>query len=866
MPDNLRNRENDLILMPRQSALIKDMTKGFVTVCVGPFKLSLSETDRLQAQDANTGDLRDAVNQGEAIQPYTDVAEGDYVVLSNPTDKEIKWPEPKRNNDMVDLDMGRQVNLPGPLSFPLWPFQTVKLIKGHQLQINQYVLVRVINDEQAVKNWDRAIIKTQSSAASKALARPDKLSVGQLLIIKGTDVSFYIPPTGLEVVADENRQYIREAVTLEQLEYCVLVDQNGTKRYEKGPQVVFPGASETFIESKESDDRTYRKFKAIELTEISGLHIKITAPYTETVGSGEAPALVEHKAGEELFITGREQPIYFPRSEHAIVKYDGRSVHFATAVPKGEGRYVLNRFTGEIRLVRGPAMLLPDPRFEVLVKRVLPERQVRLWYPGNAEALKFNQTLAAMEAQLAESSGATAGVNYLASTSASYNSGSYADTLGMDSFSKRSMASSTLAGDAVGRRTSYTPPRQLTLNTKYEGAVSIDIWTGYAVLVVDRNGQRKVVQGPQTLLLEFDQYLAYLSLSTGKPKTTDKLLETAYLQIANNPVSDIISVETKDAFRAKVRVSYRVTFGGEPSKWFNVENYVKLLTDHSKSLIRNAVKKVGLQDFNDNYISIIRDTVLGVKPLPAPGEPAKGRPLLTFKENGMTVEDVEVLGLEIENGTIASMLVGAQQDVVKNTLSIERSKQELEMTRVQEAVNQERDALVAKTIINKAKLENEKLEAHLKTALATLDAEKQKNVADAAVREAVEAINNLEAQAKLGREKAVADQKLAQMTASIELELRQQLEATNHLVQRAEAIKPDLIAALQSFGDKATVRQMAESLAPMALLGGGSVADVVSKMLKGTGFENVIAGVGTAIAARGMQPIANGRDETSRVS
>jgi major vault protein len=28
------------------------------------------------------------------------------------------------------------------------------------------------------------------------------------------------------------------------------------------------------------------------------------------------------------------------------------------------------------------------------------------------------------------------------------------------------------------------------LNTRYEGAVSIDVWTGYAVMVVSRTGER----------------------------------------------------------------------------------------------------------------------------------------------------------------------------------------------------------------------------------------------------------------------------------------------------------------------------------------------------------------------------------------
>jgi len=36
-------------------------------------------------------------------------------------------------------------------------------------------------------------------------------------------------------------------------------------------------------------------------------------------------------------------------------------------------------------------------------------------------------------------------------------------------------------GDAFTRKQSYTPSRTITLDTKYEGAVAVNVWTGYAV-------------------------------------------------------------------------------------------------------------------------------------------------------------------------------------------------------------------------------------------------------------------------------------------------------------------------------------------------------------------------------------------------
>lgn len=205
---------------------------------------------------------------------------------------------------------------------------------------------------------------------------------GQVLIIKGTEISFYIPPTGIEVKAinnDPSKGYVRDAVTLERLEYCILKDEDGNKRYVHGPTVVFPEPTESFIK----DGGGHIKRNAIELSDISGVYVKVVADYKDDNGK-------EHKTGEELFITGKDQMIYYPRPEHTFITYNGKVMHHAIAIPKGEGRYIMNRMTGEIKTVRGPAMYLPDPRIEVAIKRTLSRSQCELWYPGNVEVLEAN--------------------------------------------------------------------------------------------------------------------------------------------------------------------------------------------------------------------------------------------------------------------------------------------------------------------------------------------------------------------------------------------------------------------------------------------------------------------------------------------
>src|SRR5512137_2228668 len=200
MPKPRDRDRNDVILMPRQYAIVKDTTKGNLIVQVGPIKVTVSETDRLMAPDPrNPSRLIEVGNQDAAILPYVDVGESDYVVLSNPAKDAASVLKPRTKNDMVELSFGRKVNMPGPISIPLWPFQTADVIKGHQLQTNQYLVVKVINDEEALSNWSKSIVKTAEGEKTKGIARPASLSIGQLIIIKGTEVSFYIPPTGLEV-------------------------------------------------------------------------------------------------------------------------------------------------------------------------------------------------------------------------------------------------------------------------------------------------------------------------------------------------------------------------------------------------------------------------------------------------------------------------------------------------------------------------------------------------------------------------------------------------------------------------------------------------------------------------------------------
>ncbi len=825
-------RDRDLIISQNQFATVLDKTKGIIGVCVGPFKTSLAGTDQPVRYDE---DKREFVECDIvlAIKQFPVAKDGSYLVLENPA-KDDRHPK-QGASGMEELDYGRKVNIRGPVTFPLWAGQIAKVIPGHNLKSNEYLLVRVYNEEEAIKNWTEAVIKPQSGTVNieekgdkedkenKEENREKKehikkeddiqnekpdLTTGKQLIIKGTEVSFYIPPTGIEVLPEIDGNFVRRAVTLERLEYCILLDEDGNKRYVKGPAVVFPEPTETFIV-----ENTSKKFRAIELNEISGIYIKTIADYKDDDGK-------EYKTGEELFITGKDCMIYYPREEHAIIKYGDQEKHFAVAIPVGEARYVLNRLSGEIALKKGPCMFLADPRNEVIVRRVIDPKTAAIWFPGNEEAIEYNRRLMDLtrskrSEEFVTERDASRGLSE--SLKASYS----AD---MGRIIGAAAPQEKFAGDVMERKTSFTPPRTITLDTKYSGAVSIDVWTGYAILVIGKGGNRRVVVGPQTVLLEYDESLGIMELSTGKPKTDNVLMKTAYLRVTNNKVSDIITVETKDLVKVEIRLSYLVNFTGEPEKWFDAENYVKLLTQHLRSVISNIVKKKGIEEFYDNSTDIIRDTVLGIS------DGTNERHGHLFKENGMHIYDVEVLGVKITDDSIAASLVKAQRDVVNQTLALAAKRRELDMVKEIETIAQDIASLRSSTKIEDFKLQIKETEERLKTNIKKLEADLEERKKDAEVNKA-----------RLVLQKDVADQETEIANKKQQLQIEKINADTEEAVSILKAIQPELIATMKAVGNQELAKVLAQNLPKAAgsfgLLTNKGGIDALMNMVKGTPLE-----------------------------
>lgn len=806
--NNMMNpQQRDIVLSPNEYVFVQNNTNGSIKTYTGPITITISAQDSLVVFDEKSKKFKTVQNLTEAKSLFVLPPENWYAIVKNPT-KDGSHPNVGSASTSPDLLYGRKVNIRGPVSFALYPGQMAKVVKGHALRTNQYLLARVYEADEANKNQGKVV-----DAEGKEIENTVTNCVnGQILVIKGTDISFYIPPTGIEVIPinnDANKGYVREAVTLERLEYCILKDEDGNKRYVHGPKVVFPEPTETFVTSPKGGFI----FRAIELSKISGIYVKVIAEYADDDGT-------IHPVGEELFITGNDQMIYYPRPEHAIINYDNKIMHHAIAIPEGEGRYIMNRITGEIATVKGPAMYLPDPRTEVVVKRKLTTSQCALWYPGNTEALEYNRGLDEK------------------SVEKNLKSLSFDSLDNMTAYSTASLSSTLANLEAkanISRGTSYTKPRTITIDNKYDGVVSLDIWTGYAVNVVSKNGDRKVVCGPQTVLLDYDQTLEVLQMSTGKPKTTDKVIKTVFLRHENNKISDVITIETKDFVKANIAVSYCVSFDKDyMNKWFAIDNYVKYLCDRERSIIKRMAKNYTIEEFYQNYNSLIRNYAIDEVE-----EGEKQKPGRFFKENGMFVYDCEVLNIDIDND-VEELLLNHQNEMIQKSLELSDAERRITViTKLAEAEKAEQE-LRSQQVINKLKLQ--RTETMTKLDMQS-EANRKKEAEQQAIKQAecdmavlVDAIHD----AELARKQKDNDAEIARQQALADIEKAKQDAYAETVKKVMNSIQPGLIEALTANGNVNLMKTIADGVAPYALANNESSADVVDRLLRGTTLEGII--------------------------
>jgi major vault protein len=349
--------------------------------------------------------------------------------------------------------------------------------------------------------------------------------------------------------------------------------------------------------------------------------------------------------------------------------------------------------------------------------------------------------------------------------------------------------------------------------------------------------------GRKTVLLSYDESLEVLTLSTGRPKSTDALLKTVFLKVNNNKVSDVVRFETADHVLIEAKVIYNVNFEGDPEKWFAIENYVKYLCDHVRSIIKASVRKYKIADFYESSEDFIRNIVLGPKPDNTP------RTGMMFEENGMHVIDVEVMNVMIKDDRIQGLLESAQHTVVKSNIELAQAKHNLDITTQKEDIEQQLVEVTTETYRVKHSITMEEMERAIAVALKNIDNQVRKNTKNQEAVQAQEQANYIGHEAKLKRDDEFAKQQLVFKEMANLIDISMLKEQTDAVVKRFASAQGGFSEALLALSSNEVIAKVAESLSVQNIIGGKNFTDVVTHLFQGSSLEPIMNNISKRISA-----------------
>jgi hypothetical protein len=617
----------------------------------------------------------------------------------------------------------------------------------------------------------------------------------------------------------EGPRLVRQAVVLGPTEFCVLLDVDGRPQIHRGPGRVFPGPYDRF----QTEGSHRRVYNAYHLRSDRGLLLRIIAEKISKADlAKQLPPGLPVKVGDETIL---DKEGYLKGDEVFIGGFD--------------------------------AYLVPSNSFEV----IHPEK--RTPHIGNDHRAIYVQAIGVDQKSGVYVENVKTGQIDLVKGEKS---------LLLDP-RKRRHTKRRVPGRAwnlmIGRA---EPHKQVSDGSFVETpwALSVIIPNNEAVLVTSKSG-RRVVEGPCTELLGYEEWLEKLTLSTGRPKSEDRKVETCFLKVRGNRVTDRIELVTKDFVNISVDVAYGVTFVGEnqddKAQWFDHRNYVRLLYTHLRSLLRNAARKKTLIDLQPIISDFVRDNVLGEK---KEDEVRRGRHL----DNNMLVDEVEVLDIDISDSSVAATLQNAQSEAVVRQIKDVTEEGRLESERKQDEIDKQRHelrlaeierektlALRKQTADYETKASSQKLQQQYQEAAeagkqtvadliqqADIERQKAKTEADLELNKARADLiqNQKKAEADLDNEIRAAKDELVTKFKQAVAEIQKGLTTVEAeaMEKQLKAIQPTLIAAIEGLGDKQVLAELAKNLPEAGgalgfLTGLGGVAGFKA-LLKGVGLDKVL--------------------------
>lgn len=911
----------------REFLWVQDDDKGEVVLHVGPTMVSPTAADRVVCDDGEGGFREDSTNR-----PRKMIVVGDdqYCVLHNPLYENDGKPNGKfrqGRNEARPLRNGTRAMIPGPCSFHLWPGQRAEVRDAHELGSNQYLVVKAYGEVDKTAPYyditaksagirtaiaeDVGKLNTDEDSPLLSESETDDIHLvrGQLIVVRGLDTQFYIPPTGVDIVPDTSVDGRGTRISAELAAQLLQQARDQDEREQLLQQLNISEVAEEEAQEDFKKSRGRRKKEDLVVID-QGVRTRQRAnkPPPPAPPQMQMQQQISNFDFEEVerFDDGLLQTINTsPLALKQLEQEARKSRLIREAVVLGEKEFcIILDADGKRQVKVGPARVFPGPYDTFLVEgsrnriydayELLPNRALWLrviseisrdelqknlpdgiklekevYRPGdeillygvNTFFFPFNE----IEVLTPHSGEAVIGNNhesvFIEALGIDQKSGIYVRDLetgearlvrGKQSYlvdprKEVHITRSVPTEDWNLWIASHEPHKRTSSPIVTPWAVSVGVPHNHAVLATSATGQR-VIEGPCVELLEYEEKLVCLTLSTGRPKTDDRLLKTCFLRTSGNRISDMIRIETKDFVKLDIEVSYSVTFRPEARDlWFTHENYVQVLIDHMRSLVRSRSRTFSLMEFWPQIPQLLRDTILGEKPNDST------RPGRYFPENGMHVHEVEVLSSAILDEKIAEIMYKMQRQSVALQIGDREAQEQLRSAQLRDHVEKERLALeheqkkrdltLKETIQGlehqlslqsiQQREELSKLQEELLALRQTHSLEtktKQNNIAQKAAAEIqlLEAEAKAKAQATLHGEERTHLQQLRELEIKL-LEAKAAAVATQH-----QAVQPGLVEAITSLGDKIMLADVAQNMNLISLFQGKDVGSILGEVLGGT--------------------------------
>jgi major vault protein len=892
----IENRQK--IPVPRRSFLWSlNETSGEILTHIGPTEFTPSANDRIVKANDRAG----FESASMEARPFVVARDGEYVLLQNPIRGELLDDAPNGNyvpggNKEKELVLGTTKVVPGPCAFPLWPGQSAEVRPAHKLGANHYLLVEVVGPLDEKARYYRLVIESAGLSSAvidagvaepradaprvRAEEQPAQLRLGQRIVIQGRHTQLFIPPSGIEIVPP--------------------IEEDPT-----------PGA-------KDNDDDGVATLPPNVQQEC----VKLVAQVREGVSAKQFSILkneLRHRQelsiGERAIVLAALDAVYEeraatrrPRGDRGERRQSPADPYARRAVVLGPKEFcILFDADGNPRIVRGPARVFPGPHDTFLqrgsrrrvydayelaehqalwlriiapISRASLERHLPPGFPLERESYDAGHEFIVrglpsvffpfIEAEVIHPQTREPHVGndhdsvVFSAVGIDQKSGIYVRDLRTGMVKMVRGETSHLVDPRFEEHVVRRVPREqwnLTIGhaerhkvttdevVATPWAISVTVPNNEACLITSRHG-RRVEIGPKVVLLEYEEQLTPLTLSKGPSKDGHTTVTSCFLRVQGGRVADTFEIASADFVRLRIRLGFAGHFEGEPEGWFQVEDPVKLLADTVRAKVREGAHAAAATRILRELPEMVRAALFTQSDS------------LRFPQNGMVVDHVTVLAVQVVEPELAQMFAGVQRESLKFELQDQQATRRLESLRHQDAVDEQEHVVVRAAVGRKGESRVYDAEIDHRVAVRQLEL---KGLADRASADLKHALDALALEHEGRADRARAATRAESRTREAEGEARAQ-ELVSKVIEvhraamaqidqgsaravaeadavRLAAIQRELVGALHAAADSEVMKAAANNMNLVSLLGGKSPAELLQQIVRGTPLERTTDGM-----------------------